>query len=148
MEFSWKPNAKCSEPHSSISAHPSAFLSFSKISQPSGYNQQNGKQCCLPPLYFKVSLKGTSVSSVSRMLVKYSLNCILHHCIGKAFQFMVFTFLQIAVYIHFYSCPSSTLKTLGTIFWKSVSVNKQRKIWFALSKFNQKIWRWLGTSGY
>ena len=34
--------------------------SFSKISQPSGYNQQIGKQFCLPPLSFKINLRDTS----------------------------------------------------------------------------------------
>ena len=34
--------------------------SFPKISQPSGYNQQIGKQFCLPPLSFKINLRDTS----------------------------------------------------------------------------------------
>ena len=62
MEFSWNPNTKCTEkPQSSISMHPFSDVPFfSKISQPPSYTQQNGKQCCLPPLSFKISLKNTS----------------------------------------------------------------------------------------
>ena len=48
--------------------------------------------------------------------------------------------------VHLYSCPSPPLKTPGRIFWKSVSPKRKgwKKLWFALPKFNQKIWRWLG----
>ena len=48
------------------------------------------------------------------------------------------------------SCPIPWLKTLGWIFWKSSSPKMVcwRKLWFALSKFSQKIWRCLGTLAY
>ena len=42
--------------------------------------------------------------------------------------------------IHFYLCPSPPLKNPGRKGW--------RKLWFALSKFNQKIRRWPGTLVY
>ena len=65
MEFSWNPNTKCTEvPQSSIWTHTfSDVPSFSKISQLPGWdnnNQQNGKQCCLQILPFKISLQNTS----------------------------------------------------------------------------------------
>ena len=52
---------------------------------------------------------------------------------------------------HFYSYSRSPLKIQGKLFWKSASPNSRkawRKLWFALSKFNHKIWRWLGTLGH
>ena len=57
MEFSWNPDTKCTKvPQSSFSTHRfSDVLSFSKICQPPGQNQQNGKQCCLPALYIEAS---------------------------------------------------------------------------------------------
>ena len=56
--------AKCTEkPQSSISTHPFSDVPFfSKISKPTGYNQEIGKQCFLPPLSFKISLGDTSLS--------------------------------------------------------------------------------------
>ena len=52
--------------------------------------------------------------------------------------------------MHFYSWLSPPLKPPGRIFWKSVSPRRKRwrKLWFAVSKFNQKIWRWPGTLVY
>ena len=59
-EFSSNPKTKCTDvPKSFISTHPFSE-SFSKISQPPRQNQQNGKQRCLPPLPFKISVKDTS----------------------------------------------------------------------------------------
>ena len=72
-----------------ISMHPvSNAPSFSKISQPQGQNQQNGKQCCLPPLSFKIDLWYTSFKilraiPLSRMLVEFSPTCIFHHVWGN-----------------------------------------------------------------
>ena len=56
--------------------------------------------------------------------------------------------------MHFYSCPSSPLKTPGTTFFLKIRFPQGprtkgwRKLWFALLKFNQKIWRWHGTLVY
>ena len=73
-------------------------------------------------------------------------------CVGKFFQFMAFK-LECIKSMHFYLCPSSPLKIPDTIFWRSVFPNGQeqrrlRKLWFALLKFSQKIWRWLETLVY
>ena len=71
-------------------------------------------------------------------------------CVGKMFLFVVFIFPRKCIPMHFYSCPIPWLKTLGWIFWKSSSPKMVcwRKLWFALSKFSQKIWRCLGTLAY
>ena len=56
--------------------------------------------------------------------------------------------------MHFYSCPSSPLKTPGTTFFLKIRFPQGprtkgwRKLWFALLKFNQKIWRLLGELIY
>ena len=86
---------RCTEkPQSSISKHPfSEVPSFSKISQPSGQNQQIGKQCCLRPLFFKphgyifsYCFKLLRVLSLSRMLAEFSLTCTFHQLWGKIFS--------------------------------------------------------------
>ena len=92
-------------PQFSISTHPSSDApSFSKISQPSGQKQQNGKQCCLPPLSFKISRKDTSFHISFNSLGSYLSpeclliflsNCYIPPCTGKIFKFMEFRFLEI-----------------------------------------------------
>ena len=75
--------------------HPFSDVSpFSKISKSTGLNQQIGKQCFLPPLSFKISLRDTSFHIslnslgfyLSRMLVKSSLSCIFQHVWEKFFN--------------------------------------------------------------
>ena len=90
-------------------------------------------------------------------------------CVGKIFKFMVFTFLEnalnLGIFIHALSSQSKLssnsyhqifgrvgrgklLICLAAFFRKSVPPNSRerwRKIWFDLSKLNQKIWSWLGT---
>ena len=69
-------------------------------------------------------------------------------CVGKFFQFMLFTLLS----IHFYSRSTPLLKTPGSNFLKSVSPKtegvEEAMICSTISKFNQKKWRWLGTLVY
>ena len=86
--------------------------SFSKISQPPGQNQQNGKQCCLPPFSFKISLKDTyshiSLNSLELyfspeyllnfLVYSYSfINLFIPLCLGDIFKFVVFAFLENAL---------------------------------------------------
>ena len=69
--------------------HPFSYVtSFSKISKPTGQNQKTGKQCFLPPLFFKICLRDTSfyisLNSLGffylfRMLVEFSVTCIFQH---------------------------------------------------------------------
>ena len=125
------------------------FLFFKNISSPR-LEATNGKQCCLPPLFFKISLKDT--------FFHISLNFHISFISLQNACWIFPNFLNLNVHIirkciesrHFYSSPRSLLRTPGRIFWKSVSHNSRkrcRKLWFALSKFNQKIWRWLGSLG-
>ena len=108
--------------------------SLSKISKPTGKNQQIGKQCFLLPLSFKISLRDTSFHIslnslgfyICRMLVEFS-DLHIPTCVGKFFQFMMFTFLENALNLYIFT---------------------QAMICSATLKFYQKIWRWLGTLVY
>ena len=129
MEFSWNLNTMCAEkPQSSISTLQ-LFNSFSKISQPLGWNQQIGKQCCLPPLSFKISLRDTSFHiSLSSFAFYLSPECLLNFlwlvCFTMCGKKLSIYGIQIPrkciESIHFYSCPNPPLKTPGRILWKSV----------------------------
>ena len=163
IEFSWNLNTKCKEekPQSSISTNPfSDVPSFSKYISTTMFRTRklvNGVVYHLsPPIlasgihpYFFKLLK---VLSLSRILVQFSLTCIFHHVWEKISIYGIHIRKWIES-MHFYSYPSSPLKTPGTIFWKSVFLKGQeprgwRKLWFALLKFNHKIWRWHGTLAY
>ena len=122
------------------------------MSNPPGYNQKNGKQCCLPPLSFKISLKNKlfhiSLNSLGfHLYPQYWIfpNLYIPPCMGKVFNLWcshswkihwIYAFLLMPV-------PHSKLQAgfLENLFparWKG-----WRKPLFALWKFNQKIWRWL-----
>ena len=81
------------------------------------------------PLSFKISLRDTSfyisLNSLgfylSRILVEFSLTCIFQHVREKMFNFWCPHSKKIIESMLFYSCHSPALKTLGRIFWKSVS---------------------------
>ena len=133
MEFYWNPNTKCTvKLQSSISMHlfPDAH-SFSKISQTSGYNQEISKQCCLPPLSFKISRNCTSFH-ISLNYLKFYLSpeCLLNF-LWLIYSTMCRKFFSIyGVHIprkcnesiHFYFCASPPLKTQSRVFWKFVSL--------------------------
>ena len=121
LVFSWNPNTKCKElPQSSISTHPFSYVpSFSRISKPQGKNQQNGKQCCLPTLSSKISLKDAFFHISLNSLVLYLFpECSLN------FIYLVYTSMcEKKFWIHgiripkkwiesrhFYSCHHSLLK--------------------------------------
>ena len=83
--------------------------------------------------------------SLSRML---SLTCILLHVEENFFQFMVFTFLENALNLCIFTHAPVPHSKLQREFFKNLFPPRRKrwkKLWFALSKFNQKIWRWLGT---
>ena len=71
-------------------------------------------------------------------------------CMGNVFQFMVFTLENVLNLCIFSHAPVPHSKLQVQIFEFSPSANNKGwgKLWFALSKFNQKIWRWLGTLVY
>ena len=72
-------------------------------------------------------------------------------CVAKMFQFEVFTFpekaLNLCIFTH---VPVSHLKLQVKFFENLFSTMGKgwRKLWFALSKFNQKTWGWPGTLVY
>ena len=84
---------------------------------------------CLPilasgihPYFFKL----LRVLSLSRMPVQFSLTCVFHHVWEKILIYGAHIRKWIES-MHFYSWPSSPLKTPGTTFWKSVSHKGQEQ---------------------
>ena len=94
------------------------FPFFKNISTPR-LEPTSNKQCCLPPLSFKISLKDTSLHifrglSLSRTLAEFSLNCVFHH-VWENFQIHgVHILREYSESRHFYLCPCSPLRTPGT----------------------------------
>ena len=84
------------------------------------------------------------------MLVEFPLTCIFQHVRVRFFNLWCSHSKKIIEPLLFYSCPSPPLKTPGRMFWKYIPTRQKgwSKLWFALSKFNQKIWRWLETLVY
>ena len=126
MEFSSNSNTKT--PQSSLLTHPFLMFPRSKISQPPGQNQQKNKQCCLPPLSFKINLNDTSFHIlnslgfylISRMLVDFSLIFVYSTICRKRFSvYDVQIPRKCTESMHFYLCPTSPLKTPGKMFRKS-----------------------------
>ena len=75
------------------------------------------------PYFFKL----LRVLSLSRMPVQFSLTCIFHHVWEKILIYGAHIRKWIGS-MHFYSWPSSQLKTPHTIFWKSVSPKGQEQM--------------------
>ena len=116
-------------------------------------------QCFLTPLSFKINLRDTSFHIslnflgfyLSRMLVEFS-DFYITTCAGKSFQFMVFPFLENALNLCNFTHAAVPHSKLQVESFENPFPPRQkrwRKLWWlALSKFNQKIWRWLGTLIY
>ena len=126
------------------------FLIFKKYLNPQVTAKKLVKSIFYPPLSFRISLSDTSLGFyLSTMLVESSLTCICQYVWERFFNLLWSDSQNINKSILFYSCPSLPLKSPDRIFWKSVSSKTKwvgwRKLWFALSIFNQKIWKWLGT---
>ena len=72
--------------------------------------------------------------------------------VGKNFEFMVFIFLENALDLCIFTHAPVHHSKLQVQFLENLLPLPRRKwwrkLWFALSKFNQKIWRWLGTLVY
>ena len=108
MEFSWNPNTKCIEkPQSSVSMCTLflVFPLFQKYLNSQVKMKKIDKECCLPPLPFKISLRNTYIHISLNLLGFISLqnacwiffDLYIPPCVGKLFQFMVFTFLENAL---------------------------------------------------
>ena len=106
--YSLNPNRKCpGVPQSSISAHHFPNNpSFSKVSEPPGQNQQNRKQCCLPPLLLKISLNDTSFHTSFNFHI--SLQNFEIHDVKIPRKWIES--------MNYYSCPNSPHKALGRSF--------------------------------
>ena len=80
--------------------------------------------------------------------VELSLTGIFHLVLETFFQFMVLTFLENALNLCIFThtlVPDSKLQVeLFENLFPPIR-NRWGKLRFALSKFNHKIWRWLGT---
>ena len=97
--------------------------SFSKISKPTYQNHKIGKQCFLLSLFFKISLRDTFHISYGFISLQNAFSDLYFApCRGKFFSiYGVHIPRKCIESLHFYSCPSSTLKTPARIFLKSVS---------------------------
>ena len=94
-------------PQSSISAHHFPNNpSFPKVSEPPGWNQQNGKQCCLPPLPLKISLNDRSFHTSFNFHI-YLQNFEIHDV--KIHRKWIES-------MNYYSRPNSPHKALGRSF--------------------------------
>ena len=96
------------------------------------------------PYFFKL----LRVLPPSRMLVQFSLTCIFYHAWEN--QFMVFTLeneLNLRIFNHA-PVPHSKLQVHNFLKVRFTKGPRTWKLWFALLKFNQKIWRWHGTLVY
>ena len=99
------------------------------------------------PYFFKLP----RVLSLSRMLVEFS-DLYIPPCVEKLFQFMVFT-LENALNLGIFTHSPVTHSKLQEQFFENMFSQWPRtkgwgKLWFALLKFNLKMWRWLGTLLY
>ena len=123
---------------------------------------------------FKISLKDKSFHISRNSIGLYlSPECLLNFlgnfyippCVGKVFKFMEFTFLENALIEAFLFMPHPTQNLSPRSCHHAIGRRKLlippasilskiyfpqqhhgwRKLWFALSKFSQKTWRWLGT---
>ena len=83
-------------------------------------------------------------------------NLYIQPWLGKNFKFMVLIFLENALNLGIFT--HAPIKVEGNYSFSPCSIfskiyfpqqhNGWRKLWFALSKFNRKIWSWLGTLRY
>ena len=109
------------KPKYKVYGETSIFYFNLPFSQPPGKNQQIRKQCCLPPLSFKISLRDAffhiSLNSLgfyfSRMLVEFYLTFV-----GKMFQFVVFTFLENALSLCIFLMSQSSTQNARQNFSK------------------------------
>ena len=100
------------------------------------------------PYFFKL----LRVLSLSRMLVQFSLTCIFHHVWERIFNLWCSHQKMNWIYA-FLLMPQFPTQNSRYNFWKicfpqGPRTKGWRKLWFALLKFHQKIWRWHGILVY
>ena len=163
MKFSWNPNISVHRCLNPISIPPFSFAppfqgyvkpqvrinkmmsitTFVLHDQPQGY-------------MFSYFYKLLRALSLSRILNKFLSNLYIQPWLGKNFKFMVLIFLENALNLGIFT--HAPIKVEGNYSFSPCSIfskiyfrqqqNGWRKPWFALSKFNRKIWSWLGTLRY
>ena len=121
MEFSSNPNTKCAEnPQSSISTHV-----FSNVPCQEYLNPQVRTNKLVNSLFYhscpsRLASGLYSLNSLafylSRMLVEFSLTCMLQHVRKNVSIYRVHIPTKCIESIHLYSCLSPPLKTAGKIF--------------------------------
>ena len=159
MKFSSNPNTKCTKkPQCSISTNPFSDVPSQKYLNPQIRTNKLVNSIFLPPLSFKISLRGYILSYFFKLLrVLYLQNVCwifsalyIPTCVGKIFQVVVFTFLENALNLYIFThapLPHSKHQVEKSVSPKTEGVEKAI-ICSTISKFDQKIWRWLGTFVY
>ena len=125
MEFPWNPNTNCAEkPQSSIPTRSfSNYFFFQK--------------------YLNLQVRTNKICIHNKLV--YSTKW------GKFFQFIVFIFVENALNLWIFIHALVPYSKLQAGFFENLFPPRRmgwRELWFSLTKFNQKIWRWLGTLGY
>ena len=125
------------------------------MSEPPGQKQQIRKQCCLPPLSLKISVRGTSFH-ISLIFWGFYLSqeCLLN-CLwlvystmcGKIFSVYGVHTSENAFNLYIFTHASVLHSKLQAEFFENLFPPRQKE-WRTLSKFNQKIWVWLGILLY
>ena len=104
---------------------------------------------CPSKLAFYLSLNSL-VFYLSRMLVEFSLTCIFQHMWEKLLTYGV-PIPRKSMNLSFFAHAPVPHSKLLVEFFENLFPTRQkewRKLWSALSKFSQKIWRWLRTLVY
>ena len=118
----------------------------------------------LKDISFHISRNSIGLYLSRECLLNFLSNFYIPPCVGKIFKFMEFTFLENGLIrgIFTHAPPQSKLapkflsshprqKEITHSPRLSVSLNSRKggkKLWFALSNFSQKIWRWLETLSF
>ena len=149
MEFSWNPNIiKCTEnPQSFISTH--SFLLMSPVFQKYLNPHVRINNLVNSVVYHPCPSRLASLNSLGFYLSPEFLY--IQPCVRKFFQFIVFTFLENALNLCIFTHALVPHSKFQVEFFENLFPPRWkgwRKLWFAISKFNQKIWRWLGTLVY
>ena len=124
------------------------FPLFKKYLNP--HVRTNKMKISLKDTSFHISLKSLGFYLSQECLLNF-LQLVYYTMCGNVFQFTVFTFLENALNLCIFTHAPVPHSKFQAEFFENVFPPRRkgwRKLWFALSKFNQKIWRWLGTLVY
>ena len=161
MESSWNPNTKCTEKSQSFdSTHPFLlFPLFQKYLNPQVRTSKLVNSVVYHPCPSRLASgihpfifiwRPYGFTSFQNACWIFS-DLYIPPCLGKSFQFMVFTFPENALNLCIFTHAPVPHSKLQVEFFKNLFPARRkgwRKLWFALSKLNQTISRWLGTLVY